>query len=395
MDGGAARPLRRERAEDLVEETRVHSAVYTNPLVFAGELERIFYRSWVYVAHESEIREPGDYKTTSIGLQPVIVDRDADTGEVQVLFNRCRHRGSVVCEADRGHATFFRCPYHGWTYSNNGTLVGVPFSAGSDVDKGRLGLVHVARVDSYKGFVFASLSDSGPELAEHLGNARPFLDRIAESPFVVASPYREEYAGNWKLQQENTVDDYHASALHRVYFDILTKRTGKRPVVSTEPAWRSRDLGGGHSVLDFRGGATSSSLSAREFNLQVFPNLGYVAFQLRVTLPFAVDRTRVDSYPMLPVGDGEEAVQRRLREIEDFYGPAGLGRPDDLEVAMRRCTTGLAADRGNPWLELSRGVDRAEVDEETGIISGHITDEFPQRAIYRQWRLAMEGWEVG
>lgn len=381
-------------AEELVEESRIHSALYSSPRVFAGELERIFYRTWVYVAHESEIAEPGDYKSTLIGLQPVIVTRAAESGELQVLFNRCRHRGSVVCEAGRGHAAFFRCPYHGWTYSNDGNLVGVPFSSGYDIDKSRLGLVHVERVESYKGFVFASLAGGGPTLAEHLGNARPYLDRLAESDFSVASPYREQYAGNWKMQQENTVDDYHASVVHRVFFDVVTRRTGQRPVVSTDPAWRSRDLGGGHSALDFRGGASSSSLSAREFNLQIFPNFGYVAFQIRVTLPLAADSTQVESYPMLPASAERADVERRIRDIEDFYGPAGLGRPDDLEVAMRRCAAGLAADRGDPWLQLSRGLHRAEVEPGTGVLSGHITDEFPQRAIYRQWRTSMSGWEL-
>ncbi|HXG23486.1 MAG TPA: Rieske 2Fe-2S domain-containing protein, partial [Chthonomonadales bacterium] len=81
---------------ELVREDRVHSRIYTDPQIFELELEKIWYRSWVYVAHESEIAEPGDYKATTIGLQPVIVTRDADDGRIHVLLNRCRHRAATV-----------------------------------------------------------------------------------------------------------------------------------------------------------------------------------------------------------------------------------------------------------------------------------------------------------
>ena len=108
----------------LIRPDRVHGSLYTDPRIFADELARIWYRTWVYVGHLSEIPEPGDYVRKNIGLQDVIMTRDAD-GRVHLLLNRCAHRANLVCEAGRGNSKSFRCPYHGWTYRNTGELIPV------------------------------------------------------------------------------------------------------------------------------------------------------------------------------------------------------------------------------------------------------------------------------
>ena len=110
----------------LVRDDGVRREIYRDPAVFALEMERIFKRTWVFMAHESELAAAGDYLTMRIGAEPVVVVRGED-GEVRVLVNRCRHRGAVVCERAAGNAKSFRCQYHGWTYRNDGQLVGVPF----------------------------------------------------------------------------------------------------------------------------------------------------------------------------------------------------------------------------------------------------------------------------
>jgi phenylpropionate dioxygenase-like ring-hydroxylating dioxygenase large terminal subunit len=106
---------------DTARDFRVHERVYTDPEIFDAEIDRIFGSTWVYVAHETEIPDRGDYKTTTIGRQPVIVVRD-DSGRVRVFLNRCRHRGSIVCREEGGNARSFQCPYHGWIYANDGGL---------------------------------------------------------------------------------------------------------------------------------------------------------------------------------------------------------------------------------------------------------------------------------
>jgi phenylpropionate dioxygenase-like ring-hydroxylating dioxygenase large terminal subunit len=382
--------------EDVLREDRIHGRVYTDPNIFELEMDRIFANCWVYVGHETEISEPGDYKATSIGGQPVIVTRSADDGSINVLYNRCRHRAATVCQNEHGNANYFRCAYHGWTYNNRGELIGVPYRQGygESFTYNEFGLVKVAQVDSYHGYIFANLSPGGPSLQEHLGNAMPYLDAIADQAVdgihLRGGTHKYGYNANWKLQLENTVDNYHAGLVHRSYFDIAARRAGRKSVnVSGNDAWRARDLGNGHALLDF-GAGMDVAFSSVPFNLIVFPNLAFVGIQIRVIFPLSADRTEVTLYPTLLNGVEPEVNASRLRLHEDFFGPSGFGTADDVEVAMQRVSDGLRA-KGNEWLYLARGLGKEEFDEQRGIRSGPITTETTQRAFYRRWETLMAG----
>lgn len=109
------------RYDELVRDDRIHASLSTGPRIFADEMERIFHRGWVFVGHASEIPSAGDFVTRPIGTQPAIMVRTA-AGDVAVMLNRCRRRGTMVCAADRGTTKTFACPYHGWTYDLDGTL---------------------------------------------------------------------------------------------------------------------------------------------------------------------------------------------------------------------------------------------------------------------------------
>ncbi|HLX38769.1 MAG TPA: aromatic ring-hydroxylating dioxygenase subunit alpha, partial [Candidatus Binataceae bacterium] len=201
--------------QSLVNEERVHVSVYTNGAIFADEMDKIFHRGWVYVGHRGEIPNRGDFRLKRIGLQPVIMVRDQH-GQVQLLLNRCRHRGATVCQEGQGNARSFRCMYHGWTYHLNGDLSGVPSieAWGDDFRREDLGLVKVPRVSEYRGFIFASLSPAGITLEEHLGRAREELDMFAalsdaDEVEVVSGIHKYSYQGNWKLAAENSMDGYH------------------------------------------------------------------------------------------------------------------------------------------------------------------------------------------
>src|SRR4030095_9435457 len=161
----------------LVKEDRVHISLYTDPDIFTDEMDKIFRRVWVYVGHQGEVPNPGDFRLKRIGLQPVIMVRDQH-GQVQLLLNRCRHRGATVCQEKQGNTRSFRCMYHGWTYHLDGELSGVPSEEayGDDFKRQELSLVKVPRVAAYRGFIFASLSTAGIPLEEHLGRAAAELD---------------------------------------------------------------------------------------------------------------------------------------------------------------------------------------------------------------------------
>ena len=152
---------------EMTKGSRIHGSLYCDPDVFERELEAIWYKVWVYVGHDSEIPAPGDYVRRQIGLQPVIMVR-GDDGGINIFYNRCRHRGNLVCHRDRGSAATLVCPYHGWTYSRSGELVAPTFEGGYDdnLEREEFGLTPVARVDSYRGLVFASLSPEGVSLDE-------------------------------------------------------------------------------------------------------------------------------------------------------------------------------------------------------------------------------------
>ncbi|MGH7090993.1 MAG: Rieske 2Fe-2S domain-containing protein, partial [Stellaceae bacterium] len=98
-----------------VESARVHRSLYCDPEIFALEMERVFGRAWIYVGHESQVPQPGDYVQTRIGLKPLLLVRHED-GSLRVLHNQCAHRGAMVVAREQGHASEFRCCYHGWTY---------------------------------------------------------------------------------------------------------------------------------------------------------------------------------------------------------------------------------------------------------------------------------------
>src|SRR4051795_10650859 len=151
-----------------IREGMVPAQIYGDQEVFELEHDRVFGRSWLYLAHESEIPEPGDYVLRRIVDDSFIVVRD-ENAIVRVHANICLHRGMQVCRAEIGNASHFRCPYHAWTYKNSGELVGLPFhedAYGGEAGLRRegVGLLPAPRVDTHAGLIFASLDHEAPEL---------------------------------------------------------------------------------------------------------------------------------------------------------------------------------------------------------------------------------------
>jgi phenylpropionate dioxygenase-like ring-hydroxylating dioxygenase large terminal subunit len=319
--------------------------------------------------------------------------RGADDGVVRVFHNRCRHRGALLSQMDLGNSSFIRCSYHGWTYDSTGALVGLPLPK-RYVDgpkKEERSLDVLARVESYRGFIFASASPGGVDLDEHLGNAKPYLDRIAaHAAGISVGPVsqRVEYDGNWKLQLENVIDNYHVTITHKSFIDILTARTG------TRGSWNSgsaRSLGNGHGTIEFPID-TGAATGGEAFNLVVFPNLAFVGYQIRVIQPVRVDHSRVTLQPILLKEVAPEVNSARLRSHEESFGPSGFVSPDDVEVALNRMQSGVAT--GGHWMDLRRGLG-AEERGPNGILTGDITDETAHRGMWREWKRLMAGVPLG
>ncbi len=212
---------RRERLVDL-ERGLVRRKVFSDEEIYRQELERIFRRCWLFVAHDSMLPNPGDYHTTYMGEDPVLVVRDP-SGRARVFLNTCPHRGNKVCLYDYGTAATFTCSYHGWSFNTEGQLTGVPFYQEAyygELDKSRLGLVEVPRVSTYGGMIFANWDAGAISLEEYLGELRWYLDTLLlaeDMGGLEALPGCQRYrmSGNWKIACDNfSGDHYHTHFTH-------------------------------------------------------------------------------------------------------------------------------------------------------------------------------------
>lgn len=372
---------------------RCRREIFTDPELFALEMEHIFEGNWIYLAHESQIPAANDYFTTHMGRQPVVITRNR-VGELNAFINACSHRGAMLCRHKRASKATFTCPFHGWTFNNSGKLLKVkdPEGAGYPDSFNRGGshdLKKVARFDSYRGFLFGSLNPDVPPLAEFLGEAARIIDMIADqSPDgleVLRGSSTYVYDGNWKLQAENGADGYHVTAVHWNY----AATTNHRKAAESGDAVRAMDAGNwarqgggfysfdhGHLLLWTRwanpqdrplferrddltarfGAARADWMIGHSRNLCLYPNLYLMdqfGSQIRVTRPISVDRTEVTIYCIAPRGESAEARARRIRQYEDFFNASGMATPDDLEE-FRSCQQAYqGADAG--WNDLSRG----------------------------------------
>ena len=380
----------------LLRPDHVHGSLYSDPALYELELAKIWRRTWVYVGHLSEVPRPNDYVMKSIGPEPILMTHDR-TGQVHLLHNRCPHRGNRVCMSERGHAGSFTCPYHGWTFANDGALRGFPFPSGYEgADRSQLGLGRVARVGIYKGFVFGSMAATGPSLEEHLGAAKGAIDALClNSPAgeveITAGFLKHKVRANWKFLVENETDGYHPSFVHASIFEVAQSGIGK--LYSGESTAVARYFGNGHSENDLRPefrkrdvplgwfGTTAERLpeytqrmqaaygdaEARRImidgtpHIMIYPNLFIAEIQLFVIQPLAVDET-VQHVTALQFKGAPDLNRRMRQQTMGSVGPAGFLLADD--AAMYERTQLGVASRVPEWLYLGRGRHRERTDEQ-------------------------------
>ncbi|HWW47475.1 MAG TPA: aromatic ring-hydroxylating dioxygenase subunit alpha [Xanthobacteraceae bacterium] len=405
----------------LIETDRVHGSLYSDEAIFQAEIEKIWSRCWVYVGHASEVPNANDYVTKWIGTMPVLMVRDRDMN-IRLLLNRCPHRGNQVCALEKGNRPTFTCPYHSWTFANDGRLMGYAFPDGyRDVDKSELGLGKVARIGIYKGFVFGCLSEEGPTLEEYLGGAKDSIDQlVANSPEgeveITAGFLKHRGKTNWKFILENECDGYHPAFVHASIFSVADSGIGALYGASSTAV--TRDFGNGHVEVDLRPefrridkplnwfGTSEARLpdyvakmnaaygeeKARKImidgtpHIMIFPNLFIAEIQLFVIQPVAVDET-IQHVTALQFKGAPDLNRRMRQQTMGSVGPAGLLLADDTEMYERN-QRGLACNEPE-WLFLGRGNHRERRDE-NGYVIGHATDEVPSRGIWRHYRKLME-----
>jgi len=423
---------------DYVEPDRVRKEVYTDAQIFELEMERIHETVWIYCGHESQVPKPGDYYTVQLGRQPMVMVRGKDQ-RVQVLYNRCPHRGNMICGDRRGNTgEFFRCSYHAWTFQLDGRLRSIPMMESGyqgtrwTRDNPDCNVKRAARVASYRGFVFASLAARGPDLLEFLGHSKIAFDDICDrSPEgeveVVPNCFRVIQRSNWKLFLENQLDALHPSVTHqstgRAARDVelqIEKKTGHAPLsyhmlsafatvtIDKWDGFQTLNYPYGHCILTGYMGLRPQDpdtlqyervlakaygeekkeaiLSTNIHHVLIYPGLSVQSplQQLRAVRPLGVDRTLTEIWHFRLKGAPEPIYRRALAYYNLVNSPATLINADDLENFWK-CHSGLASDGGD-WVSFARHFGRdIEKDGvvETGPNMG--TSEAPMRNQMKAW----------
>ena len=394
---------------------RVHRSTMTSPEIFKVERDKIFNHSWLYVGHESEVRNPGDFVRRPVAGRQLFMVRGAKSGRVNVFHNTCTHRGAMICRQKVGTSKSFPCFYHAWSFDSEGDLKGMPDREGygEKLDFTQLGLKS-PRVEIYRGFVFCTFDADIVDLVEYLAGAREYLDLIIDSGDgemeIVKGTNEYCISANWKLLAENSIDGYHASTVHDTYLKYLVALgTDLRSGVDGT----AHDLGNGHAVLEYdapwgrpiarweplfgehakeeiielraqlvakHGEDRAFRMADTNRNMLIFPNLvvnDIMAVTVRTFMPSAPDQMDVTAWELAPRGELAQLRQRRLDSFLTFLGPAGFATPDDVE-ALESCQQGFNSG-GAEWNDISRGMARTPAGN----------DEFQMRVFWRQWAKVM------
>ena len=250
-----ARPLDRART--------LPGPLFSDPSVHALEVDRLFRRSWQCIGREVEVAQPGSFRTVEVGGSGVLVVRD-EAGQLRAFHNVCRHRGTRLVEPPDGQGLKrLLCPYHAWTYSLDGRLLGTPHMAeAKEFDRAHYGLYPV-RLATWRGFVFVNLDPRAAPLEKTLGGLIP-----RAAPYPLESLRRAhrvvyEIAANWKLVVQNANECYHCPGVHPQLVKITPYRSGE------EDLRRGPVFGGWMDFVDGVSTATMSGRSAR----RPFPGL--------------------------------------------------------------------------------------------------------------------------
>lgn len=418
---------------DLVADNGVHRSVYVSPGILAAERERIFGASWLYVGHESQVPNPGDWFATELAGRPVVMIRHG-SGAIHVLHNHCPHRGALVAGGRSGNAGMLRCCYHGWAFRPDGKLQAIPCmdsyqGTGVSIGDPRFDMQPV-RSETYRGFVFATLAPHGHGLGEWLGPAAAVLDnmvdRAPEGELEIAGGcFRAIQRNNWKIYLENLHDGMHPKFVHqsslRASDRVARQRAGNlessalrmRIIAANDQGFEQMSaltvdcFGPGHSTMrGFRNPRTDDPvaleyeerlaarrgreeadriLSLNFHNANFYPNVSvHPSFmQLRVIFPLSVDETLVEMWTLRLKGAPEAFNRRNIVYANTVHSPSSIIKVDDLE-AYRRVQAGNSG--GAEW-NSQHARDAGSAHDSTGsALSEHYI-----RHQYRAWAHYMAG----
>ena len=402
---------------------RVHRSTMTSLDLYQREQELIFSRCWIYLGHESEVENPGDFRRRTVAGRPLFFVR-GDDGQIRVFFNTCPHRGALICRQDTGSAAVLQCFYHAWSFNTHGDLIGLPGedAYGPYFYRGEFGLKQPPRVDSYRGFYFVSFNPHVEDLVTYLAGARDYLDLIVdqaeEGMRIVQGSNRYNTKANWKLLAENSLDGYHLIPTHQTYVDYIASLgpDDSGDTVAARPPGMAIALGNGHCVsvniarngrpiarwhplfgeearepmarvrrrlVEKYGEERAYRMADTSRNLLIYPNLiinDIMAITIRYFEPLGPDNMEVTAWHLVPREESDAVLVARLDSYLTFLGPGGFATPDDVE-ALESCQAGFRGT-GVEWSDISRGMLKP---------TPGTSDELQMRGFWRQWHAHMQG----
>ncbi len=399
---------------------QVHRSIFIDPHIYEEESKKVFARCWLYLCHDSQVPNPGDFCTAYMGEDPVIVWRDKE-GKLNAFLNICRHRGNRLCRADSGNASGLTCAYHGWTYNSDGCLKGVPHennAYGSNFDREKWPLVSVAQLDTYNGLIFATFDASAPPLKEYLGEMTWYLDAIfgrrKDGIEVLAGVHKWVIPCNWKFAAENFCgDSYHGPWSHRSA--MSSNFSARRPKRNDTHRFHIYP-GNGHCIMARQPDDASDSPEIVAYEKEnraevrerlgpridkvrpsvgtVFPNFAFnrgTASSIRVWHPRGPDKTEIWSWVFVDKqapASVKEAI--RLTSLRSF-GPAGTFEQDDIDNWQECTQTARGVVSRQAELNLQMGLGRERFDEDLGAWTTDFGfSESNQRYFYARWAKLME-----
>ncbi len=377
---------------------QVNRRVYTDPAIFDLEKKHLLHKSWLYLGHESEVKNANDFIVRQVIDKTLIFARDR-AGALRAFFNTCPHRGAVICREKGGNRKSFTCPYHGWTFRNSGELQTQNAAHGYEENFNAGGMYDLKQVPALavrSGFVFVNFDANAMPLDDYLADAGDRIDMLSEHSAVgleVIGGMQEYYIrANYKLMCENSYDGYHLESTHGSYLDYQFSML--RGLDLKKPVGHGRGLRNGHSCFELQiqtgrpiaqwlpvwgeearvhieerrgellervGVERGEMIAEVNRNMVIFPNTvmnDQQTILIRSFIPISVNEMVVRAWPLGPVDESEELRRVRLEGALSFLGPGGFATPDDVEM-LELCQRGYEMG-GIEYNDISKGFAAGE-----------------------------------